>query len=97
LSPHLTPEEISSGKYPISLGESPEGPVVLMFKKPGTNGCSMFIDGRCSIYNDRPLACRQYDCRKGHHESTDKRAFEKFGVKVGDEARQNRVIHNIEE
>jgi Fe-S-cluster containining protein len=97
LSPHLTPEEISSGKYPVSFGESPDGPVVLMFKKPGTNGCSMFIDGKCSIYNDRPLACRQYDCRKGHHQSTDHVALEKFGVKVGDEARQNSSIYYSQE
>jgi hypothetical protein len=23
----------------------------------------MFADGRCSIYDERPRACRQYDCR----------------------------------
>lgn len=91
LSPHLTPEEVSSGKYPISLVEpSPRlimedaniGPVVTMFKNKN-GGCSMFIDGKCSIYEDRPLACRQFDCRKGHHPKTNLVAEEKFGIKFG--------------
>jgi len=25
--------------------------------------CPMFVDGGCSIYNDRPQTCREYDCR----------------------------------
>ncbi len=25
--------------------------------------CPMFVGNKCSIYEDRPLACRQYDCR----------------------------------
>jgi len=78
LSPLLTPEEISSGKYPISLTiPTPEqfaiddeiGPIVTMFKNK-TGGCAMLIDNRCSIYEDRPIACRQFDCRKGHHPKT---------------------------
>lgn len=88
LSPHLTPEEISSGKYPISLVQPSEdmlrldpdcGPVVTMFKNKH-GGCSMFIDGACSIYEDRPMACRQFDCREGHHPKTDAIAREKFGA-----------------
>jgi Fe-S-cluster containining protein len=66
LTPNLTPSEVSSGKYPLSLIEGPEGPVVAMFKNPETGGCSMFQGGKCSIYEDRPVACRQFDCRKGH-------------------------------
>lgn len=75
LSPFLTPEEINSGLYPISLiqpseesiRENPEvGPTVVMFKNR-LGGCGMFKDGKCSIYEYRPLACRQFDCRKGHH------------------------------
>lgn len=75
LSPYLTPEEISLGKYPISLvnptddqlKENPNiGPVVTMFKNK-YGGCSMLIDGKCSIYNDRPIACRQFDCRTSNH------------------------------
>ncbi len=88
LSPHLTPEEVSSGKYPISLTmpsieilaiDPTVGPVVTMFKNKD-GGCTMFIDNKCSIYKDRPLACRQFDCRKGHHSKTNEIAKEKFGV-----------------
>jgi len=75
LAPYLTPEEVSSGKYPLSLTdptdlmrtEQPEvGPTVTMFRNKN-GGCGMFINNRCSIYEDRPFACRQFDCRKGHH------------------------------
>ena len=88
LAAHLTPDEVSSGKYPISLIQpTPEmimrdptvGPVVTMFKNKN-GGCSMFIDNKCSIYNDRPIACRIFDCRKGHHPKTDEIAREKFGI-----------------
>lgn len=81
LSPFLTPEEVSSGKYPISLVQSEltSGPVVTMFKNEN-GGCSMFQDGKCSIYEDRPISCRRFDCRKGHHPRTNSVAFEKFGV-----------------
>ena len=56
----------------------------------------MFVDGKCSIYEDRPLACRQFDCRKGHHPKTDKIAMEKFGVNV-DEVRKDSSIHHSQE
>lgn len=78
LSPHLTPDEVASGKYPISLvNATPEiyavdptvGPIITMFKNK-TGGCAMLIDNRCSIYEDRPRACRIFDCRKGHHPKT---------------------------
>lgn len=75
LAPYLTPQEVSSGKYPLSLTqpsasqlqESPGiGPIVTIYRTT-TGGCGMLIDNRCSIYEDRPLACRQFDCRKGHY------------------------------
>lgn len=78
LSPHLTPEEVTSGKYPISLINPPAnivkvdpdaGPVVTLFKNKD-GGCSMLVDNKCSIYEDRPRACRIFDCRKGHHPKT---------------------------
>jgi hypothetical protein len=55
------------------------GPIVTMFKNKN-GGCAMFIDNKCSIYDDRPLACRQFDCRKGHHQKTNEIAKDKFGV-----------------
>jgi Fe-S-cluster containining protein len=88
LSPHLTPEEVSSGKYPISLVQPSEdllrqdptiGPIVTVFmNKQG--GCSLFVDNKCSIYSDRPLACRQFDCRRGHHSRTNARGHELSGI-----------------
>ncbi len=84
LSPYLTPEELNSGLYPISLvmpsndvlAMDPDaGPVVTIFKNPD-GGCSLFKDGSCSIYDHRPLACRQFDCRKRHHPKTDARGME---------------------
>ena len=89
LTPFLTPEEVSSGLYPLSLIqpdkkmllENPNvGPLVAMFKKSPTGGCSMFIDGKCSIYDIRPKSCRQFDCRKHHHPVTNEVAKEKFGI-----------------
>lgn len=86
LTPYLTPEEINSGKYPISLTAPSEdiktfdkdaGPVITMFKKQD-GGCAMLVDGKCSIYDDRPLACRQFDCRKGHHPNLIEFAKKKF-------------------
>jgi hypothetical protein len=39
----------------------PRGHVVLGHDERGH--CPLFIDGRCSIYEHRPRACRAYDCR----------------------------------
>jgi uncharacterized protein len=39
----------------------PTGNVVMGYDERGY--CPMFIDGRCSIYEDRPRTCRAYDCR----------------------------------
>jgi hypothetical protein len=39
----------------------PEGNVLLGYDKNGR--CPMLIDEKCSIYEDRPLTCRSYDCR----------------------------------
>ena len=77
LAPLLSPEEVASGLYPLSLiqpteqemRENPEvGPIVTLYRKK-EGGCGMFIDGKCSIYDIRPKSCRQFDCRKGHHPS----------------------------
>jgi Fe-S-cluster containining protein len=39
----------------------PRGHVVLGYDERGH--CPMLVDGRCSIYEHRPRACRAYDCR----------------------------------
>lgn len=84
LSPFLTPEEVASGKYPLSLlnpSNPNEGPTVVLFRNP-EGGCGMLVNNKCSIYEYRPIACRQFDCRKGHHSSTNKVAKEKFGIDI---------------
>ena len=100
LSPHLTPDEISSGLYPLSLVQpSPEqllanpdvGPIVTLFKKRDA-GCGMFVDGKCSIYNYRPKACRQFDCRKGHHPALNEFAKDYFKGE-----NENSSVHDIKE
>jgi uncharacterized protein len=39
----------------------PEGHFVLGYNKQGV--CPMFVNGKCSIYEDRPATCRNFDCR----------------------------------
>ena len=39
----------------------PEGTMVLGYNEDGR--CPMLVDGKCSIYEQRPLTCRTYDCR----------------------------------
>jgi Fe-S-cluster containining protein len=84
LSPFLTTEEIASGKYPLSIinpSNTNEGPTVVLFRNIH-GGCGMLIDNKCSIYEDRPIACRQFDCRRGHHPKTNIVAKEKFGIDI---------------
>ncbi len=39
----------------------PDGHVLVGYDQDGR--CPMLIDGRCSIYENRPRTCRTYDCR----------------------------------
>ena len=39
----------------------PKGNVVMGYDERGH--CPMFVDGACSIYEQRPRTCRTYDCR----------------------------------
>lgn len=91
LAPYLTKEEVTLGKYPISLTlpaiydklqNKDCGPIVTVFKNPITGGCSLLVNGQCTVYDDRPQACRQFDCRKGHHPKLVEFAKEKFGEKL---------------
>jgi uncharacterized protein len=40
---------------------APKGHVVMGYDQDGR--CPMLEGGRCTIYEDRPLTCRTYDCR----------------------------------
>jgi len=67
LSPYLTEDEVRSGKYIYTFLTSgdPEKPVIAI---PRTDhGCLyLSFEKTCTIYNHRPLACRQFDCRQNH-------------------------------
>jgi len=61
---------------------NPNSTIITMYKNKETGGCSMLVDGKCSIYEDRPKACRVFDCRTYGHERTKHIAKEKFGVDI---------------
>ena len=63
---HIRPEETRTiRRIPRALlfpaPGLPEGHMVMGYSDEGK--CPMLIDGECSIYEDRPQACRSYDCR----------------------------------
>jgi Fe-S-cluster containining protein len=67
LSPFLTETEFKSGKYIYTLidGGDPDKPFVCI---PRTDFGCVYLDHnkQCTIYDYRPLACRQFDCRLNH-------------------------------
>lgn len=63
---HVRPDETETlARIPRELlfpaPQLPEGNVLLGYDENGR--CPMLIHDHCSIYEDRPLACRNYDCR----------------------------------
>ncbi len=63
---HIGPEEKRTlDKIPRGLlfpaPGLPKGHVVMGYDDEGR--CPMLIEDKCSIYEDRPQACRDYDCR----------------------------------
>jgi hypothetical protein len=73
----IEPDETATlARIPAALlfpaPRQPRGHVVLGYDERGH--CPMLVDDRCSIYEDRPRACRTYDCR----------IFAAAGVPVGD-------------
>jgi uncharacterized protein len=63
---HIAPDETATlARVPAALRFPapglPRGHVVLGYDERGH--CPMLVAGRCSIYDDRPRACRTYDCR----------------------------------
>jgi Fe-S-cluster containining protein len=78
LTPYLTPEEFQSGKYIYTFLSSPDGMPCIAIPRT-ESGCVYLVDRKCSIYESRPKACRQFDCRKGHYPKYKDIALEKFG------------------
>lgn len=63
---HVTPQDVDAiAAIPAELlftaPGAPAGFQLMGFNEQGQ--CPMLIEGRCSIYADRPSACRTYDCR----------------------------------
>ncbi|NQT25705.1 YkgJ family cysteine cluster protein [candidate division KSB1 bacterium] len=63
---HIRPEEIQTlkhipGKLLFAAPGLPKGNVLLGYDKNGH--CPMLIEDQCSIYEYRPLTCRNFDCR----------------------------------
>ena len=48
-------------EYLVDAPGLPTGHVVMGYDEHGH--CPMFVDDGCSIYDDRPQTCRDYDCR----------------------------------
>ncbi len=75
---HIRPEETRTlarinRKLLFAAPGMPKGNVLLGYDKDGK--CPMLIDDRCSIYEDRPITCRSYDCR----------IFTAAGIAAGDD------------
>jgi uncharacterized protein len=63
---HIRPEETRALKrIPKALQFPapglPKGNMLMGYNKKGE--CPMLAEGKCSIYEDRPQTCRDYDCR----------------------------------
>jgi uncharacterized protein len=63
---HIEPDETESlARVPSELlfpaPGMPRGNVILGYDERGH--CPMLVENQCSIYEDRPRACRTYDCR----------------------------------
>jgi uncharacterized protein len=86
---HIRPEETQTlshinKKLLFAAPGLPKGNVMLGYDKNGC--CPMYIENKCSIYEYRPLTCRNYDCR----------IFTAAGIAAGDEEKTviNRRILN---
>ncbi len=63
---HIKPEETGTiaridNRLLFPAPGLPKGNMVLGYDKNGC--CPMLREGQCSIYEDRPITCRNYDCR----------------------------------
>ena len=85
LSPNLTPEEFESGKYIYTLLTSPNHNLPQIAIPRTEKGCIYFTGSECSIYNDRPIACRQFDCRQNHYPKFKELVKEKFNIDLPEE------------
>jgi Fe-S-cluster containining protein len=61
----ISPDEASALAHiaPALLFPAPGRPGFKVLGFDGRGHCPMLVDDRCSIYEDRPRACRTFDCR----------------------------------
>lgn len=78
LTPYLTPTEFESGEYIWTLLTGPNGEPCIAI--PRTERGCIYYDNGCTIYEKRPLACRQFDCREGHYLPFKEMVKEKFNI-----------------
>lgn len=86
---HIKPEETKTiQRIPRALlfpaPGLPKGHVLLGYRDNGS--CPMLVENKCSIYEDRPQTCRDYDCR----------VFAATGVLV-DFQTQPEIAHRVSE
>jgi len=77
LSPFLTQQEFESGQYMYTLIATPDSKPAIAIPRSTAGGCYYLINNRCSIYERRPVSCRQFDCREGHHPKITNKFLEK--------------------
>jgi Fe-S-cluster containining protein len=86
---HIKPEETQTiQRIPRALlfpaPGRPKGHVLMGYDEKGC--CPMLVEGECSIYDDRPQTCRDYDCR----------VFAATGIQV-DERMQPEIARRVKE
>jgi Fe-S-cluster containining protein len=82
LSPILTPDEFITAKYVYTLMTSPDPGTPVISIPRNEKGCYYLNDNKCTVYNDRPKSCKQFDCRKGHFLDFKNLVFNKFGIEL---------------
>jgi uncharacterized protein len=83
---HVKPEETQTlaripGKLLFPAPGLPKGNLLMGYDEKGR--CPMLIDDKCSIYEYRPMTCRNYDCR----------VFPAAGIEAGDDDKASIARH----
>jgi Fe-S-cluster containining protein len=86
---HIKPEETRTlNRIPRALlfpaPAQPKGHLLMGYNDQGQ--CPMFVNNQCSIYEDRPQTCRDYDCR----------VFAATGIAV-DEQNQPEIANRVKQ
>jgi len=82
----LTEAEFRSGKYPFRIVQMPDLEKNFSTQKAigmalGECGCFFLKDNKCTIYKDRPKACRMYNCKTDPRAKIIEFVKKRFGTK----------------